>query len=492
MPRSEALATDANMGQPGAGGLARTPGCPGEFSPDELLLIPDFITLRPERFGLLLFQPYLGIEFQLDPVEAFTARLLTGRHSGEQIINALRMNYGFSKEQAWERVAALADRLEKAGALVRRKGAPEGRVRLPDQAIFPTDAPLLSAPKNVIWDVTYACNLRCPHCLTSSGSARAGELDTAAAKMLIDRLAEARVLYLSLSGGEPLRRADILELIEHTGTTGIRLDVATNGVGVPPAVFDRLSSLPVFQVQVSVDGLGEDHDRFRGMPGAFAEMCRTVQRFMEMGILVSASTTVTRENLGQLDAIIDWAVEMGLCGYKAIPFIPAGRGRINAGRLALDQAGQLQVARVLARRQEQLGDRLTISTETSFSFLLDESRASEGCQTCGMMGCAAGYDTLSVGADGTAYPCPFLHDFPLGSLLEQPLAALWRTSAVLKSLRGLDPSDLAEPCRSCPDAGGRCRGGCRASAYFASGSLLGADPGCYRALCKPGVPNQLI
>jgi mycofactocin biosynthetic radical S-adenosylmethionine protein MftC len=458
-----------------------------------------FITLRRERFGALLFNPYMGHEQALDPVDAYAAELFTGSYTLRQVASALECTFGLVPAASLARVEVLTDRLRAAMALGWRRGVPAARVRLPDRPVFADDGPYLSVPKSVIWDLTYACNLRCPHCLTASGIAAGNELDTAGALALIDRLAEAKVLYLSLSGGEPLRRPDILTLLRHIAHTGMRIDIATNGVGIPDPVLEGLQRLPVFQVQVSIDGLGQEHDRFRGRAGAFAEVCRTVAALTAQEIVVSVSTTVTRENLDHLDGIIDLTLKLGCRAFKAIPFLPAGRGAANAQWLAVGPAGHLRLAQILARRQTELAGCMSISTESTFSFLLGAPKAipariegaGDGQSSCesavaglsdGLMGCAAGHDTLSVGADGMVYPCPFLHNFPLGDLLAVPLAELWRTAPMLARLRGLSRHDLADPCRTCHYAATLCHGGCRAAAFFATGNVLGADPGCFRTL----------
>ena len=262
--------------------------------------------------------------------------------------------------------------------------------------------------------------------------------------------------------------------------------IATNGVELPEPIVEALRGLPVFQIQVSLDGLGEAHDRFRGLPGAFDASCRTLRRLRDEGIATSVSTTATRENIGDLDQIIDLALSLGCGGYKAIPFIAAGRGKAFTDRLRLRPEELATLSRVLARRSAELAGRMTVSTEGGFTFLLDHHHgppaAARACNDDGPMGCSAGHDTVSLGAEGKVYPCPFLHDFPLGHVLDGPLRALWAHAPTLQRLRGLHKSDLDEPCRSCEHAPERCRGGCRAAAWLESGSLLGADPCCFREL----------
>jgi len=441
-----------------------------------------FITLRQERSGALLFNPFMAVEEELDPLGALVAGMCDGTRTVEGILGACRAS-GLSTREARRRFDETVAVLNRAGALQfvarRARGRPRPAPSIPEGS----DA-ALSAPKSVVWDVTYACNLACPHCLTSSGVRAAAELDTAGALALVDALAEARVLYLSLTGGEPFMRKDIIRILGHIAETGMRVDIATNGFSLPPSIIRALRRLPVFQVQVSIDGIGRTHDEFRGRDHAFANSCATLRRLKDEGISTSISTTATARNIGQLGEIIDLAVELGCDGYKAIPFIPAGRGKSSARSLELGKRGSLRLCRALTDASRRLAGTINVSTDPTYTFLLEPPAAP--AEQDGMMVCSAGYDTLSVGADGTAYPCPFLHDFPLGNVLEKSVFELWHGSAVLHDLRTLEKDAMTGPCRTCEYAPGQCRGGCRASAWLDCGSLRGSDPLCFKALLRTG------
>ena len=438
-----------------------------------------FITLRQERFGGLLFNPYIGLETNLDPIEAYIAAMCNGQNTCQQVEEAVQQRFGLSFQNTERCLAVTTDKLMRSSALAFRDGRRADRPSLPDAPVFAADGPYLSAPKTVIWDVTYACNLHCAHCLTSSGRAWANELTTQQALSLVDMLADAKVLYLSLSGGEPFLRHDVLTLLQHIAKTNMRVEIVTNGVLIPDSVWEALPELPIFQIQVSIDGIDEQHDQFRGRPGAFDATCLTVERLRAHEIAVSASTTVTAANVGDLDQIIDLALALGCRGFKAIPFMAAGRGRENSSRLRLNSDQRRLFAQTMVRRHKELQGRMNVLAETCFAFLLEPPPATAYAN--GPMGCAAGYDTLSVGADGTAYPCPFLHDFPLGNLMEHSLEALWFQAPVLRTLRTLQKQDLGEPCNSCPYAPLKCRGGCRAAAFLESGDLYAGDTTCFGA-----------
>ena len=438
------------------------------------------VTLRHERSGAIVFNPFFAEEVELDPFEAWVATTFTGAHPWPAIESAAAARFDLPIEEARLRAWKTAGKIERIGGLSRAEGVPSEAVLSPETRVFPEDGPALRSPKQVIWDVTYACNLACPHCLTASGKARSNELDTASAHRLVERLVEARVLYLALSGGEPLLRPDILEIVEHATSENLRVDVATNGVVLPEGIRRGLRDLPVFQVQVSVDGIGDTHDRFRGRRGAFEASCRTVKELLDEGIGVSLSTTATAENIGELDRIIDLALSLGCRGFKAIPFIAAGRGRENEARLRLSADELSILGRTLVRRRAELAGRLSIATDAGFPFLWEAATGHDVGPDDGHMGCSAGHDTMSIGADGTAYPCPFLQTLPLGSVLDTPIEQIWRESETLGALRELSKSQLDEPCRTCHFAPGECHGGCRAAALLATGRLTGADPCCPR------------
>jgi mycofactocin biosynthetic radical S-adenosylmethionine protein MftC len=441
-----------------------------------------FITTRPERFGALVFNPYIAAEKELDPLEAFFAALCNGHNTYHMIENAIQNRFSLSLSETRRRIAKATEKLTQIMAITYRDGDVPDRPILPDIAYFPEEGPYLSAPKNVIWDITYACNLKCPHCLTDSGKASSKELTTKEAFKLIDKLSEAKVFSLSLSGGEPFIRPDILALLQHLSKTNMRVDIATNGLHIPEEVLMALSDLPVFQVQVSVDGFEEIHDKFRGRKGSFESACKTLRLLAKENIATSISTTVTSENIGFLEKLIDLAKDLGCSSFKALPFLPAGRGRLNAKKFKLNMKGYRELCRILVKRSRDLKGQMNVSTETCMSFLLEPPPANV-CNE-GPMGCSAGYDTLSIGADGTAFPCPFLHNFPLGNLMDMPIQYIWRENPILNILRNIQKHDLSEPCRSCQYAPSICRGGCRAAAFLENGSLFAPDPNCFQPITK--------
>jgi radical SAM protein with 4Fe4S-binding SPASM domain len=445
-----------------------------------------FITLRQEAFGGILFNPFLPAEVELDEPETLIAGMCNGAHAVDDIREKCRASFGLTRETAAQKWDETLEKLNNASAVQFIEKTLPG-ISEPPKPVSTVGAPTFTAPKTVIWDVTYACNQKCLHCLTNSGHRGSNELNTNEAFHLIDVLAAAKVLYLSLTGGEPFARSDILELLAYLAETGMRVDIATNGFHISPKIIKALRHLPVFQIQVSVDGIGEQHDWIRGRHGAFENACQVLRRFKDEGLSTSINTTATAQNIDRLGEIIDLAVELGCDAFKAIPFIPAGRGKRNESQLRLDRQGSLKLTRTLAEKSRELAGRINISTESTFLFLLDPPAMSDVAD--GRMICSAGYDELSVGADGTAYPCPFLHDYPLGNLLTDSMARIWYESTILNDLRQLEKKAMNDPCRTCNYAPEHCRGGCRGSAYLATGDLKGSDPLCFKELLTSGDRN---
>ncbi len=441
-----------------------------------------FITLRQERFGALAYNPYLGKDVELDPAEAYFVGLCNGSNSFSRIEWILKKRFNMPETECLDIISRSIGKMSKIFALGYGEGKEAVRPVMPHRASFPGEGPYLSAPREVTWEVTYACNLRCPHCFTDSGSARKNELDTGECLAVIDQLADARIFSVLLNGGEPLLRPDILTLLRRLSATKMRVDIGTNGVNVPDRMLDRLKEYHVAHVHVSIDGIGDAHDRFRGKKGAFDAACGTIRKLKERHVSVSISTTATAQNLDEIDGIIDLGVELGCKGFKAIPFFTVGRGRANDNALRLGPDGYYRLYKTIVERQKGLKDTMGIHIETCFPFLFDN--APKAMPRDGWMGCAAGYDALCLGADGTIYPCPFLRDLSLGSIRQSKLIDVWRTDAMISSLGSLRKSDMGRPCRSCDYAPGPCRGGCRAAAYLEHGDLKAVDPHCFLPMLK--------
>jgi radical SAM protein with 4Fe4S-binding SPASM domain len=440
-----------------------------------------FITARAESFGSIVYNPFLAKELLLDREGTRIFHLLDGKTTLRELHARLGSPEGCAPADMKGKVDQTLHDLQGIAAIsVQPRNSPR-----PPPIIRPREPSesFLSAPRNVTWELTRACNLRCPHCLSDSGPPSRDELDTESAVRLADGLRKAGVFGVSFTGGEPFQRRDLPALVDAVSSRHMSVDIATNGVGISTTIVGEIARRQVFQIQVSIDGIGEAHDRFRGLRGAFEQARDTIRRFRGEGIAVSVSTTVTSHNLDAIDSIVDFALAEGCSAYKAIPFLPAGRGR-ERRELCLNAIGHKKLCETIVAREAELRGRMGFSIDSTMHYLIDPGLPEplRSCEGNARIGCSAGQDVLNIGPDGTVYPCPFLRDFPLGSLCEQSLSDIWTESPILMRLRTLKASDLPRGCAACGYLGSSCAGGCRAAAYLETGDLLGPDPTCFKGM----------
>lgn len=347
------------------------------------------------------------------------------------------------------------------------------------------------APFQIVWDVTYACNLHCKHCYATAGKPWKDELTTEEAKRAIDIFDRAGVTIIAFSGGEPLVRPDIMELARYATDKGIYVAMATNGTLITKKKAREMKEAGVQFVQISLDGLdAKTHDEFRGVKGAFDKTVQGIKNAVAEGFFVEISTTVTRYNYKQLPDIIQFGEDLGANWFMAYNFVPTGRGKeifemdlspdereeaikmlwgeLSKGRKINVLSTAPQFARVALQQEEEEDEKIV---PTHFYNPKLAGQLVDLAEFIG--GCGAGRFYMSMRANGDLQPCVF---FPLkvGNILEDDFEELWKKNEVLSNLRNKDI--LEGFCGKC-DYRYYC-GGCRARAYAYTGDYLAPDPGC--------------
>ncbi|MCK4347804.1 MAG: radical SAM protein, partial [Thermoplasmatales archaeon] len=179
-----------------------------------------------------------------------------------------------------------------------------------------------------VWDVTYACNLKCKHCYTNAGVPLENELTTEEAKNAIDKLDRVSVPIIAFSGGEPLVRKDLLELAKYAHDKGIYVAVATNGTLITKRKAREMKEAGIQFTQISLDGASaETHDNFRGIDGVYEKTIRGVKNCVNEGFFVNIATTATKYNFNEVPKIMDLCEELGVDWFMAYNFVPTGRGK---------------------------------------------------------------------------------------------------------------------------------------------------------------------
>jgi mycofactocin biosynthetic radical S-adenosylmethionine protein MftC len=323
----------------------------------------------------------------------------------------------------------------------------------------------LEAPICLTWELTYACNLACVHCLSSSGRRDPGELTPAEARRIVDDLAEMKVFYVNIGGGEPMLRPDFFDLVSYAVERKVGVKFSTNGTRLTADRARRLTAMDYVDVQVSLDGaVAATNDAVRG-DGSFAAARTAMDNLASAGFgQFKISVVVTRENATQLDAFADIAQSYG-AQLRLTRFRPSGRGVDSWEALHPTAAQQRKLYHWLRDRPEVL-------TGDSFFHLSALGEPLDGLNLCG-----AGRVVCLIDPVGDVYACPFVIDreFLAGNVRQVGgFRAVWRDSELFASLR--EPQS-AGACASCGSYDA-CQGGCMAAKFFTGLPLDGPDPEC--------------
>jgi radical SAM protein with 4Fe4S-binding SPASM domain len=300
-------------------------------------------------------------------------------------------------------------------------------------------------PAHPVWEITTACNLRCIHCHASGGKPSADELTTSEAKRLLDQLAEASEFrMMAFTGGEPLVRGDLFELLAYAQALGFTNTMATNATLIDDTVALRLRRHGVVIAAVSLDGFeAATHDSIRGLPGSFEAAVNGMQALRRAGILLHINITAMEYNMDQMEQLMTLVDELGTGILLMYQLVPVGRGR-GIGKAALERAGIE-------------GGPLLRLAETVFH------------------GCSAGRGFLYIKPNGDVWPCPFI-EVSCGNVRQTPFRTIWASAPILKDLRAREQR-LKGRCGECQYR--RLCGGCRGRSWAATGDYLAEDPSCF-------------
>jgi mycofactocin biosynthetic radical S-adenosylmethionine protein MftC len=326
----------------------------------------------------------------------------------------------------------------------------------------------LTSPICLTWELTYACNLACVHCLSSSGRRDPRELTTAECQAVIDTLRRMQVFYVNIGGGEPTVRPDFWDLVDYATARQVGVKFSTNGIRLDAPAARRLAASDYTDVQISLDGAtAEVNDAVRGT-GSYETATRAMANLAAAGFRgFKISVVVTRHNVSQLDAFKKIADDHG-AHLRLTRLRPSGRGADVWPELHPTAAQQRELYDWLVAHGEQ------VLTGDSFFHLSPYGKPLPGLNMCG-----AGRVVCLIDPVGDVYACPFaIHENFLAGRVRQPggFEAVWRESPLFADLR---QPQTGGSCRSCGSFDS-CRGGCMAAKFFTGLPLDGPDPECVR------------
>lgn len=336
-------------------------------------------------------------------------------------------------------------------------------------------------PAHPAWEVTNACNLKCIHCHASSGKPGPDEMTTEEAKRFIDQLAQVREFrMLVYTGGEPLVRPDIFELMEHSRKAGFVNVLASNATLITEEVALKLRSVGVAGVAVSLDSCRADvHNGIRGNPHAFELALQGMRNVRKAGMLLQVNTTAMEYNFDELRELIDLADDMGASIMLMYQLVPVGRGGEIASA-TLDTAMNERLLKYLAEEQRNVSLIVEPVAGPQYWPFLMEREGKTGARSMKAAsrvfhGCAAGRGFVYIKPNGDIWPCPFI-EVSAGNVRETDFATIWRDGEVFRQLRNRE-NLLKGTCGEC--AYRSMCGGCRGRAMAVTGDLMAPDPSCF-------------
>ncbi|HEX7482020.1 MAG TPA: radical SAM protein, partial [Candidatus Bathyarchaeia archaeon] len=332
-------------------------------------------------------------------------------------IEFLRKGLGFKREKAEK---LLTDRYARAAVINLVQSFDYFGIKKPIS---------LTAPFLVVWDFTHKCNLQCKHCYSNSGAVEEEELSTKQALAVVDQLADAHVTALAFSGGEPLTRKDFFQVARYASDRGLYVSLASNGTLLTKENVAKIKEAKVNYIDVSIDGAcAKTHDDFRGVPGTFDKAIAGLKNCVEADLCVCIATTVGKNNMAELPAIIDLAEKIHAERFTYFNFIPTGRGkahfdqdlspqeredvmhyllnRMSAGCKTTILATAPQLARVALQCQGPAGTNEVTMSMAHMQTVKVTKKAIPLGEFIG--GCGAGRLYCSISPQGDVHPCVFL------------------------------------------------------------------------------------
>jgi len=354
-------------------------------------------------------------------------------------------------------------------------------------------------PFVLVWEVTQACELACKHCRAEAEPARhPDELTTAEGKRLLDQAREfGEGQLVVLSGGDPLYRDDVLDLVAYGVEQGLQMTMTPSGTSSLTA--DRIGALAdagLRRLALSIDGgSAAAHDEFRQESGSFADTLAAARAAREAGLPLQVNTTVCAETVEDLPAIRDLVADLGAVLWSVFFLVPVGRGRV-LDPIDPDRAERVMEWLVAVSGEAPFGVKTTeaphyrrVALQANRSPTGDPAAADDGAQAEGRppaastegppdgvgrrTGITAGDGFAFVSHTGEVYPSGFLPR-SVGTVREESVVDLYRNATLFEDLR--DPDALSGKCGACEFR--RVCGGSRSRANAATGDPLGSDPLC--------------
>ncbi|MDO8663107.1 MAG: radical SAM protein [Candidatus Omnitrophota bacterium] len=345
----------------------------------------------------------------------------------------------------------------------------------------------LDSLKMIAWEVTRSCNLACSHCRASSKfGPYQNELTTQECFQLIDELAafgkpegdglasysQSHSLLVILTGGEPLLREDIFQIIEYGHKQGLKLVMAPNGTLLNEENVKKIIASGIKRISVSLDGPDEaSHDQLRHVPGAFKRAQQGIERAKSLGLEFQINSTISKRNIKSLAEIIKLAKDLGAKAHHIFLLVPTGRAKEMVNEELSAQEYE-EALKLFSQEKKNSPLDLKATCAPHFNRILLQEHADKACSLRGR-GCMGGVSFCFISHTGDLQPCGYL-EIKCGNVRDEGFKKAWLTSEVFNNLR--DFSKYKGKCGVC-EFQAVC-GGCRARAFAKTRDYLAEEPYC--------------
>ncbi len=330
---------------------------------------------------------------------------------------------------------------------------------------------------SISWNITKRCNLNCDHCYLDAdfrGGFRTDELSTEECFRVMDQIAEVNPNpFLILTGGEPLLRPDIYDLIRYAADRKFMVVLGTNGTLINKANAEKIKVAGAHGVGISIDSMDADkHNRFRGVSRAWENSTKAFEILNEVGIDFLIQMSVSDWNYKEIPDVVAFAEKMGAVAFNLYFLVCTGRGQ---GNTDISNAAYEEALKTLYRLQMEYKGRLMINSKCApqYKRVVYENDPDSVYTRTYSGGCPAATHYSRISPEGNLTPCPFIQE-SVGNLKAASFKDLWFDAPLMRELR--DRKNLQGKCGTC-EFSAMCSG-CRARAFAERGSYMAEDPSC--------------
>jgi pyrroloquinoline quinone biosynthesis protein E len=408
-------------------------------------------------------------------------RRCNGEASIGEIADELAQKYSADRRTVLDDVLAMLwDLFNKKFVIDRRNAKPSdiAEIRRPESRAVAEVAGLTlknasSLPLAVLAEVTHRCPLHCPYCSNPLNLERASaELTTQEWKRLIDEMTGLGVLQIHFSGGEPLVRRDLIELVGHAATAGLYTNLITSAVLLDRGKLEALATVGLDHVQISFQDAEEGGaDAIARLPGSHRKKHEAARLVREIGLPLTVNAVVHRQNLDRLPALIEMAVELGAARLEVAHVQYLGWALKNRAGLIPTAAQLDEATHIVEAARERLKGILVIDYVISDYYAERPKKCMSGW----------GQQFFNISPSGKVLPChaaETITGLSFDSVRDHSLHWIWSESLAMQKYRGT--GWMVEPCKSC-EFREIDRGGCRCQAFALTGDATATDPTCTKS-----------